>query len=60
MFEIDLVCQILQEHRALSPRQLIDKLAASVLAWQGRDEPADDQTIVIAAPKAPPPPPDEA
>jgi sigma-B regulation protein RsbU (phosphoserine phosphatase) len=60
MFEIDLVCQILQLNRCLSPRQMIDKLAAAVLAWQGRDEPADDQTIVIAAPKPPAPPPDEA
>jgi len=60
MFEIDLICQILQSNRCLPPRQMIDKLAASVLAWQGRDEPADDQTIVIAAPKPPAPPPDEA
>jgi phosphoserine phosphatase len=52
MFGIERVCQTLEEHRALSTRQVIANLYQLVRVWQGREDPADDQTIVLAAPKA--------
>ena len=63
MFGIELVCAKLEEHRNLPPREAIDLLYDLVREWQGSDDPADDQTIVLAAPKLGgplPPLPDEA
>jgi phosphoserine phosphatase RsbU/P len=60
MFGIKLVCEKLNEHRDLSPRQVIEQIYQLVRAWQGQDDPADDQTIVLAAPACGALPPDEA
>jgi phosphoserine phosphatase RsbU/P len=49
MFGIERVCAKLEKDRGLPARQLIDRLYEDVHAWQGTDEPADDQTIVLAA-----------
>jgi phosphoserine phosphatase len=51
MLGIELVCEKLDEHRHLSPRQMIDYLSELARVWQGQDDPADDQTIVLAAPR---------
>jgi len=50
MFGIELVLKFLEEHRALSPQQMIDALYSDVRAWQGQDDPIDDQTIVLVTP----------
>jgi phosphoserine phosphatase len=52
MFGIEQVCDVLEQHRDLSARQAIDKIFHLVTTWQGREDPADDQTIVLAAPRA--------
>ena len=51
MYGIERVCQELEDHRDETPRQVIDRVYEAVHAWQGRDEPVDDQTLVLAAPK---------
>jgi phosphoserine phosphatase RsbU/P len=51
MFGIESVCKYLQEHPDLHPSQIIDSLYDQVRQWQGRDEPDDDQTIVLLAPQ---------
>jgi phosphoserine phosphatase len=50
MFGIESVCANLEAHRDLPPRQAIEKLYEQVRIWQGKDVPADDQTIVLIAP----------
>jgi phosphoserine phosphatase len=51
MFGIGMVCQYLQNNPALHPGQITDGLFDQVRAWQGRDDPDDDQTIVLLAPR---------
>ena len=47
MFGAERVVQILDEHAHESPEFLLDKCRESVRAWQGKDEPLDDQSIVL-------------
>ena len=48
------VIRTLDRHRADGPDAMLDALRQQVLDWQGKDEPADDQTVVLveAAPSA--------
>jgi phosphoserine phosphatase len=48
------VQKLLDENRRQSPAHVLQRLRDAVRAWQGREEPTDDQTVVIAA-RTPPP-----
>jgi phosphoserine phosphatase len=50
MFDIEMVLKNLETHRELAPQALIDQLYEQVRQWQGHDDPADDQTMVLIAP----------
>ncbi len=47
-FDVDRVCAILDECREQPMQQLLSRLRDAVKTWQGREEPLDDQTVVIA------------
>jgi serine phosphatase RsbU (regulator of sigma subunit) len=46
-FGMPRVLELLDTHRAKSPRQIIEILRDAATDWTGSDEPTDDQTIVI-------------
>jgi phosphoserine phosphatase len=47
-FGIENVFEILRQHPDSTPGVVLDSVRASVHRWQGKTEPADDQTLVIA------------
>jgi phosphoserine phosphatase len=47
MFGAERVVRILDEHAKESPEFLLDRCREEVRAWQGKDEPLDDQSIVL-------------
>jgi serine phosphatase RsbU (regulator of sigma subunit) len=47
MLGADRVARILDEHGSLGLSDLLVRLQTAVGAWQGSDQPADDQTIVL-------------
>lgn len=44
---VERIIEIINLHRTSSPQDLIRALRAATRAWQGRDEPVDDQTVVV-------------
>jgi serine phosphatase RsbU (regulator of sigma subunit) len=46
-FGMDRIMQILNDHCAATPAQIISTLRDAATQWIGDDDPADDQTIVI-------------
>jgi sigma-B regulation protein RsbU (phosphoserine phosphatase) len=55
-FGIERVCDLFQKHRHLPPRETIEQIYNAAHAWERSDDPADDQTLVVAGPAAIPPP----
>ena len=47
MFGVERVVAILDEHAADSPGVLLERLREAVRVWQGKDDPVDDQSIVL-------------
>lgn len=47
-FGVERVCRILDDGRDQTPTEVLQSLRAAVRDWQGREEPRDDQTVVIA------------
>lgn len=46
-FEPKLIVELLDRHRGQGPDGLVEVIKDAVQAWQGGDEPVDDQTLVI-------------
>jgi len=53
MFGVERVIQILDAHRRDRPATLLNLVRDAVRAWQGKDEPNDDQSIVIVQRRMP-------
>jgi serine phosphatase RsbU (regulator of sigma subunit) len=51
MFGIQRICQTLDQSAESSPRDAIARVYESVKSWQEKDEPLDDQTIVLVSPR---------
>jgi phosphoserine phosphatase RsbU/P len=47
-FGVESVYQLLQSRPEASPQEILDAIKSSVLDWQRKPDPADDQTVVIA------------
>jgi len=47
VMDVERVIQLLDGCRGLSPAQMLSRLRQWVRGWQGKDEPQDDQTVVI-------------
>ena len=47
LYDLDRVIALLDQNRHASPQQQIDALRDAMLKWQGKEEPVDDQTVVI-------------
>lgn len=47
LFDVSRVVEVLDEYRHRTPEATIDALKKTVRQWQGGEEPADDQTVVI-------------
>jgi phosphoserine phosphatase len=43
------VCELLDQNRRQPPAQIVQCLRDAVRHWQGREDPRDDQTVVLAA-----------
>jgi len=48
MFGPARIAALLEEERDAGPPAVVDRLHRAVTAWQGRELPHDDQTIVVA------------
>lgn len=46
-FEIERVIALLDAHRDKTPQALLAVIKQAVHAWQGKEEPIDDQTVII-------------
>jgi serine phosphatase RsbU (regulator of sigma subunit) len=46
-FEAPRVISFFERHRAAPAQVQLDALRQELLAWQGKDDPVDDQTIII-------------
>jgi phosphoserine phosphatase RsbU/P len=51
LFGIERVCENLEKWRGQPPAKVIEQLYEVVRAWQRTDDPADDQTFVLARPE---------
>jgi len=49
MYGLSRIHELLETARHLSPQEVMSMLSGAVLAWQEKDEPADDQTAVVVA-----------
>jgi len=49
MYGLSRIHDLLETARHLSPQEVMSMLSGAVLAWQEKDEPADDQTAVVVA-----------
>jgi len=47
LYDLDRVISILDQNRHATPQQQIDALRDAMFKWQGKEEPVDDQTVVI-------------
>jgi phosphoserine phosphatase len=47
LYDIDRVIALLDEHRHSSPAQVIAAVRDAMFKWQGKEEPVDDQTVVM-------------
>lgn len=47
LFEVEQVTGLLDQHAHLDPAGVLSMLRSSVRKWQGKEEPVDDQTVVI-------------
>jgi sigma-B regulation protein RsbU (phosphoserine phosphatase) len=47
LFGVERVIKILEESSGASPQALLDSFREAVKVWQGKDEPVDDQSIVL-------------
>ena len=47
LFEVDRVLHLLESCQALPPEQILTAVKDAMRQWQGREEPIDDQTMVI-------------
>jgi phosphoserine phosphatase RsbU/P len=47
LFDLDRVIALLDETRHASPQQQLAAVRDAMLKWQGKEEPVDDQTVVI-------------
>jgi len=50
MFGIERCCENMEKWRGQASKEMIDQLYQVVRTWQKTDDPADDQTIVVARP----------
>src|SRR2546421_1172638 len=47
LYDIDRVISLLDDNRARSPQEQLSAVRDAMLKWQGKEEPVDDQTVVI-------------
>jgi serine phosphatase RsbU (regulator of sigma subunit) len=47
LFEVERVIELLDKHRNDSPQQVVAAVREAMLKWQGKEEPVDDQTVVM-------------
>jgi len=47
LYDLDRVISLLDDNRARSPQEQLSAVRDAMLKWQGKEEPVDDQTVVI-------------
>src|SRR5947207_1548806 len=47
LYEVERVIDLLNDHRDHPPQQVLDAVRCAMKKWQGKEEPVDDQTVVI-------------